>query len=218
MQSAPASGKLVTFIASNNFKAGQTIGRAIAQWCAKINPCKLGVVQGSFADPSGVDENKGMLSIIKQHSNIKNVGGAPTGYDPAKALNVASDLLTAHPDLNYLYAWWDQGALAAAAAVAAKDRKGEVGISGFSGACPAVAAVLKGDTFQEAMEFPELQGKLFIDKAREFLAGKKPAKFTEIPVFSLTHPLAVGILSGKIKPPANLPVLAALKKAKAGCK
>ena len=171
MQSAPASGKLVTFIASNNFKTGQLIGKAIVKYCANINPCKLGIVQGSFADPSGVDENNGVLSIIKSHSNIVNVGGSPTNYDPSAALNVASDLLTAHPDLNYLYSWWDQR-VGRRRGRLYKGRKGEVGISGFSGSCPAVQAVIKGDLYQDALEFPDLQGKLYIDIARQYLAGK----------------------------------------------
>jgi ribose transport system substrate-binding protein len=219
-QSAPASGKLATFIASDNFKAGQLIGRSIVQYCKSKNqhPCKLGVVQGSFADPSGVDENRGMLSIIKKYPNIENVGGSPTNYDPSAALNVASDLLTAHPDLDFIYAWWDQGALSAAAAVSSKNMRGKVGISGFSGSCPAVAAVIKGDLYHDALEFPDLQGKLYIDSARKVLAGKTLPKFTEIPAYSLTTPLARAILSGKAKAPKNLPVLATLKRAKAGCK
>jgi ABC-type sugar transport system substrate-binding protein len=219
MQSAPASGKLVTFIASNNFKTGQLIGQAIVKYCAKINPCKLGIVQGSFADPSGVDENNGVLSVIKSHPNIVNVGGSPTNYDPSAALNVASDLLTAHPDLNYIYSWWDQGALAAAQAVKSKGRAGKVGVSGFSGSCPAVQAVIKGDLYQDALEFPDLQGKIYIDTARQYLAGKsKFPKFTEIKAFSLTHDYAVAALAGKVTPPTDRPILATLKRAKAGCK
>ena len=78
-----------------------------------------------------------------------------------------------------------------------KGRKGEVGISGFSGSCPAFQAVIKGDLYQDALEFPDLQGKLYIDIARQYLAGKKFPKFTEIKAFSLTHDYAVAALAGR---------------------
>ena len=141
----PEPAKTETYLAPDNEGAGEAIGAAIAEYCEDIDPCKLGVIQGSFADPSGVGENTGMKREVARHPNIKIVGGAPTQYDPAKALNVASDLLTAHPDINYLYSWWDQGALAALEAVRDKGRAGEVGISGFTGICQAVAEVIKGN-------------------------------------------------------------------------
>ena len=78
----------------------------MAQYCASINPCKVGIVEGDLADQSGRDENSGMRGVVAMHANIQIVGAQPTNYDPEKALNVATNLLTAHPDLNYIYSWW----------------------------------------------------------------------------------------------------------------
>lgn len=216
MQSPPAAGKLVTFIASSNLGAGVTVGNGIVQYCAKINPCLIGDVQGELTDPSGVDEEKGMKSVIAGHSNIKIVAAAPTNYDPETALNVAESMLTAHPNLNWLFAWWDQGAQSAFAAVQAKGLVGKVGVSGFSGSCPALQDVLAGHIYYDAMEFPLLQGQTFIDDVHKYLGGDKniPA-MTTIPAYGITPAAAQSILAGKTSAPSY--VLQALQQAKSGC-
>jgi ribose transport system substrate-binding protein len=217
MQSAPTGGKLVTFISSNNTAAGVTIGTAISHYCAKINPCQIGIIEGALTDPSGVQENQGVLNVLKKHANIKVVGEAPTNYDPQTALSVGESLLTAHPKINFLYTWWDQGAQAAEQAAKAKGLLGKIGISGFSGSCLALEDVLKGTLTYDLMEFPLYQGKLFIDDAHKYLSGSKsiPAQ-TVIPGIGVTTAVAKAVLSGKTKKPSY--VLQALQQAKGGCK
>jgi ribose transport system substrate-binding protein len=216
MQSPPASGKLVTFIASSNLDAGVTVGKGIVQYCAKYNPCKIGDVQGELTDPSGVDEEKGMKSVIASHPNIKIVSAAPTNYDPEMALNVAESMLTAHPDIKWLFAWWDQGAQSAVAAVKAKGLTGKVAVSGFSGSCPATQDVLAGKISYDAMEFPLLQGQTFIDDIHKYLGGDKTfPSMTLIPAYGITPALAHSVLSGQTQAPAY--VVQALKQAQSGC-
>ena len=124
VQAQPAGGKLTTFIAADNFRGGVLIGEAISTYCKGKNPCKVGIVQGILADQSGADEERGMRSVVKKFPNIKIVSAQPTNYDPAKALNVATNMLTANPDLNYIYSWWDQGALSALEAARSKGKAG----------------------------------------------------------------------------------------------
>jgi ribose transport system substrate-binding protein len=216
MQSPPAAGKLVTFIASSNLNAGKTVGQGIVKYCANINPCKIGDIQGALTDPSGVDEEKGMKSVIAGHPNIQIVSASPTDYDPEKALNVGESMLTAHPDIKWLFSWWDQGAQSAVAAVKAKGLTGKVAVSGFSGSCPAIKDVLAGSISYDAMEFPLLQGQTFIDDIHKYLGGNKtfPA-MTLIPAFGITPALAHSVLNGTTKAPAY--VVEALKQAQAGC-
>ena len=67
-------------------------------------------------------------------------------------------MLTANPDLNYIYSWWDQGALSALEAARAKGKAGKIGISGFGGNCLNLAEVIKGNIYQETVFFPEQMG------------------------------------------------------------
>ena len=216
IQAQPAGGKVVTFIAADNFRGGVLIGQAISEYCKGKNPCKVGIVQGILADQSGADEERGMRSVVKKFANIKIVSAQPTNYDPAKALNVATNMLTANPDLNYIYSWWDQGALSALEAARSKGKAGKVGISGFGGNCLNLAEVIKGNIYQETVFFPEYMGSLMVKSALSSLKGKKLPARTPAPILKVTTPYAKGLLAGTAKAPAGLPILAKLRKAKSG--
>jgi ribose transport system substrate-binding protein len=216
VQAQPSAGKLATFIAADNFKGGVLIGEAITTYCKGKNPCKVGIVQGILADQSGADEERGMKSVVKKSANIKIVAAQPTNYDPAKALNVATNMLTANPDLNYIYSWWDQGALSALEAARSKGKAGKIGISGFGGNCLNLAEVIKGNIYQETVFFPEYMGSLMVKSAQSALGGKTLPARTPAPILKVTTPYAKALLAGTAKAPTGLPILAKLKKAKAG--
>ena len=217
IQAQPRSGSVATFIAADNTEGGAMIGRSIVEFCGSKNPCKLGVVEGDLGDQSGRDEDSGMRSAIADHPNIQIVAHQPTNYDPKRALNVATDMLTANPDLDFIYSWWDQGALSALEAVRAHGGTGKVGISGFGGNCANLAEVIAGNIYHETVFFPDAMGALMVRRAQEVLAGTPVPDVSPAPIISLSAPLAKSFLSGAIQPPADLPIMDKLAKAQAGC-
>ena len=216
IQAQPSSGKVATFIAANNKQGGVLIGKSIVAYCKGKNPCKLGVVEGNLADQSGRDENTGMKSVVSKAKNIKIVGHQPTDYDPVKALNVATNLLTANPDLNYIYSWWDQGALAALQAAKSKNLAGKIGIAGFGGNCLNLAEVIKGNIHHETTFFPQSMGAQMVQAAQKAIKGQKLPAITPAPILGVTTTYANDLLSGKVKPPAGVGILEKLKQAKSG--
>jgi ribose transport system substrate-binding protein len=216
IQAQPSSGKVATFIAANNKQGGVLIGKSIVAYCKGKNPCKLGVVEGNLADQSGRDENSGMRSVVTKAKNIKIVGNQPTDYDPVRALNVATNLLTANPDLNYIYSWWDQGALAALQAAKSKGLAGKIGIAGFGGNCLNLAEVIKGNIHHETTFFPQSMGAQMVQAAQKAIKGQKLPAITPAPILGVTTTYAKNLLSGKTKPPAGLPIVEKLKQAKSG--
>ena len=58
---------------------------------------------------------------------------------------MATNLLTANPELNYIYAWWDPGAAAAVKAIEAKGKLGKIGVASQNGDCIALGLVIKGN-------------------------------------------------------------------------
>jgi ribose transport system permease protein len=216
IQAQPNSGKVATFIAANNKQGGVLIGKSIVEYCKGKNPCKLGVVEGNLADQSGRDENTGMLSVVKKAKNIKLVGHQPTDYDPVKALNVATNLLTANPDLNYIYSWWDQGAEAAVQAAKSKNVVGKIGIAGFGGNCLNLADVIKGRIHHETVFFPQSMGAQLVQAAMKAVNGEKLPAITPAPILGVTTQYANDLLSGKAQPPAGMGIIEKLKQAKSG--
>ena len=158
-----------------------------------------------------------MRSAIADHPNIQIVGHQPTNYDPQRALNVATDMLTANPDLDYIYSWWDQGALSALEAARAHGVAGKVGISGFGGNCQNLVEVLAGNVQHETVFFPDAMGALMVQRAVDVLNGNPVPDVSPAPIFSLTSNLAKQLVSGQTPPPPDLPIMDKLGKAQAGC-
>jgi ribose transport system permease protein len=204
-QSKPASGKLATFIFPSETIAGNFMGNAAVEWCRvkKQNPCKVGIIEGNLGDSSGLEENAAFRKTVGRVKSIRIVGANPTDYDPARALNVATNLITANPDIDYLYAWWDQGGAAAVEAIKARGKLGEIGVSSQNGDCLNLQHVIRGYQYQDSMFFPLIQGGLLIDAAANVLAGKKVPPTILAPVGSVTTPKAKAWLAGRSKPTAK---------------
>jgi ABC-type sugar transport system substrate-binding protein len=194
------------------------MGQNAVQWCQNINPCQIGVVEGILADQSGATENKAFRATIASHKNIQVVGGAETQYDPEKALQVATDLLTAHPGLNYIYAWWDPGGAASVKAIQAAGKLGKVGVASQNGDCIELGLVLKGDASVTAAFFPSIIGGTGIDSAIKAIKGQKLPSYIEAPVLGVSTQDANAWLAGKSSPPAALKsdIITRLKQAKSG--
>lgn len=204
-QSKPASGKLATFIFPSETIAGTFMGKAAVEFCKakKQNPCQIGIIEGNLGDSSGLEENAAFRKVVGREKTAKIVGANPTDYDPARALNVATNLITANPDIDYLYAWWDQGGAAAVEAIKARGKLGQIGVSSQNGDCLNLQHVVKGNQYQDSMFFPLIQGGLLIDAAANVLAGKKVPPTILAPVGSVTTPKAKAWLAGKSKPTAK---------------
>jgi ribose transport system permease protein len=220
VQSNVFGGKVATFISELETVAGTYIGNAIVSYCNKSghDPCKVGVVEGNLADQSGQQENAAMRAVVAKHPTVKIVGAQPTDYDPERALNVATNLMTANPDLDYIYAWWDPGAAAAVRAAQSKGKAGKIGISAQNGDCIALGYVLKGYMYQDSAFFPHVLGGLFIDNAQKAARKETLPKFIQAPTLSVTQDLANAWLSGSAQPPAALKadILQRLKQSKSG--
>jgi ABC-type sugar transport system substrate-binding protein len=218
VQSNVNGGTTATFIAGREDHAGVAMGTDAVNWCKSIDPCKIGIVEGILADQSGAEENKAFRATVAKHANIKIVGAAETQYDPAKALNVATNLLTANPDLNYIYAWWDPGGAAAVKAIEAKGKLGKIGVASQNGDCIALGLVIKGSQSVTAAFFPSIIGGGGVTNAVAAIEGKKLPKYIEAPVLGVTTKLANDWLAGKSQPPAALKadIMKRLQEAKSG--
>ena len=218
IQSNVYGGKVATFISGREDHAGQAMGQNAVDWCKNIDPCKIGVVEGILADQSGAEENKAFRATVAPHKNIQIVGGAETQYDPAKALQVATDLLTAHPDLNYIYAWWDPGGAASVKAIQAAGKLGKVGVASQNGDCIELGLVLKGDASVTAAFFPSIIGGTGVTSAIKAVQGQKLPGYIEAPVLGVNTADANAWVTGKSSPPAALKadIVKRLQQAKSG--
>jgi ABC-type sugar transport system substrate-binding protein len=212
-------GELATFITPEWYKAGFTVGQQVAsRWCKSLDPCKVGLVAGTNAPGPGLDSGKGMIAGVKTKPNVQFVQAVYTDYSAEQSLKAAQQILTGHPDINFVMAWWSVGTISTVSAIRTANKTGDVGTNSLTGACPVLSDMLAGAVYNDAMMFPELMGQAGVQSAVKLVNGQKVPKRQASPYYGITKPKAEAILSGKIKPPAGVPVLAHLKAAKAGCK
>lgn len=227
IQSDVFGGERAAFIAGREDLAGLYMGLAASDFCLGVNPCKIGIIEGIRADQSGAEENRAFREHVAKFPNIKIVGASETQYDPAKALNLATNLLTANPDLKFLYAWWDPGGNAAVKAIQAKGKLGKVGVASQNGDCIALGHVLAGRQTQTSAFFPDVIGALAVTTAEDIAAGKTVPKVTgagrvlpslEAPVLSVDTARAKAWLAGLASPPelVRADIMKRLKQAKSG--
>ena len=227
IQSDVFGGERAAFIAGREDLAGLYMGMAASDYCLGVDPCKIGIIEGIRADQSGAEENRAFRAHVAKFPNIKIVGASETQYDPAKALNLATNLLTANPDLKFLYAWWDPGGNAAVKAIQAKGKLGKVGVASQNGDCIALGHVLAGRQTQTSAFFPDVIGALAVTTAEDIAAGKTLPKVTgagrvlpslEAPVLSVDTARAKAWLAGFAKPPelVRADIMKRLRQAKSG--
>ena len=109
-----------------------------------------------------------------------------------------------------------RGAEAAVQAAKTKGLAGKIGIAGFGGNCLNLADVIKGNIQHETVFFPQSMGAQMVQAAIASTQGKKLPKITPAPILGVTTDYARALLSGKVKPPANLAILQKLRDAKSG--
>src|SRR5579883_716129 len=102
----------------------------------------LEFVPGSATNDQRVDGFKQELAA--KYPNIKIVADQADGSDSAKALSITQNILSAHPDLNGIYAANQQGGEGAAQALDAASRGGKVHLISFDASDPLISDLQKG--------------------------------------------------------------------------
>lgn len=173
---AAAGGKVVSHIASDNVAGGRLAG----EYAGKLLNGKGNVAILDLRTVTSVqDRVKGFKEAIAKFSGIKIV--ADEDVADAKRENAvpkATDMLTAHPDINLIFGINDNVALGALSALQQANKK-DVMVIGFDAGSEAQTNIssgtspLKGD----AIQFPHLIGLTTVDAVVRSLNGEQvPAK------------------------------------------
>jgi ABC-type sugar transport system substrate-binding protein len=212
------TGKHATFIAADWRYNGNLIGTWMNQ--ALGGKGKVALLEGNPADSADQGLKNGFIAGIQANgSSIKLVADQPTNWDRAQALSVATNVLTANPDLQGLYGMNDDVALGALEALKAAHR--QVQLAGHNGTCEMLQHILQGDVNFTVLLFNGPLGAQAVDTALGVLKGKKFAAYIRAPSVGLTTATAKAVLAGKTGGlPANLvsDVRRRLQLAQGGCK
>jgi ribose transport system substrate-binding protein len=107
MDQAPADIKAVTYhVGGDPCADGKLAGEFFVK-AAAGKPFKLLELQGGLANDNGIRRSKCLDEAVKAAPNITIVAQVPTDWNPEKALVGTENTLQAHPDLNGIYAPWN---------------------------------------------------------------------------------------------------------------
>jgi ribose transport system substrate-binding protein len=167
----PTGGKLETFIGYDAINAGKTAADALAKTLnEKGNVIEI---QGIMGTNVAQDRSKGFEQEIAKYPNIKVVAKQPADFDRAKALNVMTNLIQAHSDVNGVYAANDEMAMGVVSALKARELTGKVTVVGNDGIKDALDSITNGTMVATNAESPFYEGMQVADIAKDILDGKK---------------------------------------------
>ncbi|MED1204189.1 substrate-binding domain-containing protein [Heyndrickxia acidicola] len=174
----PTGGKLETFIGYDAINAGKTAADALAK--ALNEKGNVIEIQGIMGTNVAQDRSKGFEQEIAKYPNIKVVAKQPADFDRAKALNVMTNLIQAHSDVNGVYAANDEMAMGVVSALKARGMTQKVTVVGNDGIKDALDSITNGTMKATNAESPFYEGMQVADIAKDILDGKQVKSSTTL--------------------------------------
>jgi ribose transport system substrate-binding protein len=171
----------VSFIATDNYAAGCTGARTLAQFVN--NRGKVGMVMQKPGGTSTVLREQGFqATIAKEFPQIQIVAREYGMADPARSRNAAEDILSAHPDLAGIFASSEAASLGSIQAIKNRNLAGRVKLVTFDFSKAHVQALRDGTIHAMLVQNPYQLGYQSVKSLVDKLNGHTPPKKVELPV------------------------------------
>lgn len=133
----------VPVVATDNVAAAERATELLAKKLGKEGG-KVAFIPFQPGTATNDTREKGFKNVLKQNPQLDLVATQSSQSDYNTALRVTNDILTAHPDLDAIYAANEPGVLGAAEAVRQSGKAGEITIVGWDTAPDEIKAVKGG--------------------------------------------------------------------------
>jgi len=162
-------GKATSNIGYDQNLAGQIAGK----WIAKVlnGKGKIAIILG-LPSPFNTERVGGAMSVLKNYPNIKVVTQQEGNWLKEPSYTVTQNILTAHPDINLIYAISDEMALGAEQAVKESGKK--VYVLGLDGTLDAFQSIAAGDLNATVNTKPAEEGVDIAKAAIMLKSGQNP--------------------------------------------
>ena len=174
-------GDVASFVASDNVAGGKQAADALAKAIGEEG--EVLVLQGITGSSASRDRGQGFAEGIAAYPNIKIVAQQTAGFDRTQGLNVATNLLQAHPNVKAIVAENDEMALGALEALGARAGS-DVMVVGFDGTADGLKAVKSGRLVATIAQQPGELGAKAVEQAARLAKGE-PVE-AEVPVEVVT--------------------------------
>ncbi|MGV9356193.1 ABC transporter permease/substrate-binding protein [Streptomyces misionensis] len=176
-------------VASDNIAGGEQAAKTIAEKLGGKG--KIVILQGQAGTSAARERAQGFANGLKAYPGIKVVAQQPADFDRTKGLDVMSNLLQAHPDVQGVIAANDEMALGAIKALGSKAGT-SVPVVGFDGTPDGLKAVKAGTLYASVAQQPTQLGRIAVDNALKATQGKKVEQMVKVPVKVVTKDNVAG--------------------------
>ncbi|GGV56720.1 ABC transporter permease/substrate-binding protein [Streptomyces griseoloalbus] len=176
-------------VASDNVAGGRQGAKALAE--------KLGgrgtivILQGQAGTSASRERGAGFAEGLKDYPGIEVVAKQPADFDRTKGLDVMTNLLQAHPDVDGVFAENDEMALGAIKALGSKAGT-SVQVVGFDGTPDGLKAVEAGTLYASVAQQPKELGRIAVDNALRAAEGEQVSETVKVPVKVVTKENVAG--------------------------
>ncbi|WP_330467718.1 substrate-binding domain-containing protein [Streptomyces longwoodensis] len=176
-------------VASDNVAGGELAAKTVAEKLGGNG--RIVILQGQAGTSAARERAEGFAKGLKAYPGIQVVAQQPADFDRTKGLDVMSNLLQAHPDVQGVIAANDEMALGAIKALGAKAGK-SVQVVGFDGTPDGLKAVEQGTLYASVAQQPSQLGRIAVDNALRALDGKDVPATVKVPVKVVTKENVAG--------------------------
>ncbi len=178
-----SSGKIETFIVSDNLKGGEIAGEYIAKLIGGKG--KVAHIQCQLGYKIPALRGEGFTKVMNKNG-IAIVAKQPADSQRSLGMNVMQNILQAHPDLNAVFCENDEMALGAMEAIKAARKQDQIKVLGFDGTADAIKSIQNGELAGTVAQQPYEMGRMGVDAALKVLKHVKLPETTYVPVKLIT--------------------------------
>ncbi|MFI6638161.1 substrate-binding domain-containing protein [Streptomyces sp. NPDC050504] len=175
--------KAATLVASDNVEGGRLAARTLAERLGGKG--RIVVLQGTAGTSASRERGAGFAAGIRAFPGIEVVAKQPADFDRTKGLDVMTNLLQSHPDVDGVFAENDEMALGAAKALGAGAGR-SVAVVGFDGTPDGLKAVEAGTLYASVAQQPRELGRIAVENAVRAARGERVAPLVKVPVKVVT--------------------------------
>ncbi|MEQ9637134.1 MAG: substrate-binding domain-containing protein [Devosia marina] len=187
-----------TFSTANR-DLGASTGAAAATFISETLGGEATVATLAFSSllPEQSGDRTGGFKDAVAEGNTINIVSEQDAWMPEDAVTVATDILTANPGVNVIYAANEGGTVGAMQAVINAGRAGEVFVFGIDGSRQLAQGLLAGNNVLQAVtaQAPISMGAMGAEAALQVLAGETVEAHTTVPALLLSRTDPDGVAS-----------------------
>lgn len=169
------SENYMSFLATNNYEGGQMAGRSLARLLNGNG--KVGMVMHAPGSGSTMERERGFEDVMKaEFPGIRIVAQQFGQSDRSKAMAATENILTAHPDLDGLFASSEPSSVGASLALKSRGLGGKVHLVAFDSSDGMVEDLKAGVIAAMVVQDPFRMGHDAVKTIVEKLNGQTPPK------------------------------------------